>query len=245
MKAGIVEIAGMFPRRLAGDLLALTALCWAGFVIVVGGIEIAVTIWGSFEQSLWAELAQIPSWFIAFIGGYITYTLLPMYVANGRTRREFAFRAALFLPVYALFSAVLMTSGFLLERVLYSYNDWPQEIRSQHLYTSATEYGLIFTEFLMVYLVWGATGSLVGAAWYRSTGVGVGALFLAAVPLGVTSVAMTAELGPFDWVLDGIRSEQGELPLAVAVPACLAMFAGVLAVTWLAVRDIPLKAKTN
>lgn len=244
MSRVIDRVRQAFPRRFGSDVLALTLLSWLGLVLTALLIEVAVSIWGSIDESLWSHFSQLAAWYVLGMAGYITYVLLPMHVANGLTRREFAIQVALFLPVFALVSAALMTAGYGVERLFYALNDWPQAVSGSHLYSSSTDYGWIFVEFALIYLVWGAVGAVGGAAWYRSIKAGVAVTAAGILLITIATAALASDWGPLEPFTDSIGVGESRLSFAWVAPICLATFGATLALLWVVIRDIPIRSRT-
>jgi hypothetical protein len=64
--------------------------------------------------------------------------------------------------------STLMTLGYAIERAVYAVAGWPQALTQSHLYDTASNYPLIFLEFLLLFTVWTAAGAFAGAAIYRN-----------------------------------------------------------------------------
>ncbi|MGH2534682.1 MAG: hypothetical protein ACRDJW_20680 [Thermomicrobiales bacterium] len=234
-----------FPRRMLGDLIGLTLLSWAGFVVVIAAIIAGIAIFDTVDESVWESVAGAPPWYTAFIGGYVFHDLLPLYVAHGQTRRDFAVQATIFTVIFAAAAAVLMAVGFLLERVLYRVADWPQALSGDQLYSSPTDVPLILVEFWLVFLVWTAAGALIGAGFYRSNETGLFTLLPATVVIAAIGIAVGSDWGPFGALIDRVVDEPGNLPLAASIAIGLGAFALTLATTWPLVRDIPIRTKQS
>lgn len=229
-------------HRLRADAAATTWL-WAIVLVATHLIVLVVfAVRGSIEVSGWEVASQLARWYAGGLGVYLAAVYLPLYVAHGYTRREIARQ----LPVAAvgtvLLLAVLMTVGYAVERAVYAVAGWPQVLGQEHLFDSVTAYPVVTAEFLVLFLVWTAAGAMVGAAIYRQPGAGI-----VAIPAGVVVVAaVEAVANPvvFDVAgmlgrLVGVDVAPTTIGMAVLVAAaCLAV---TLPVTWLVVRDVPMR----
>lgn len=190
----------------------------------------------------WEVGTQLVRWFGA-IGVYTTAIYLPLCVAYGRTRREVAVDSAIFAGVYAALVGVLITVGFALEALIYRRAGWSQLLSNVHLFDAPDQYHLVLFEHVVVLSVWVAAGAMLGAAFYRSDGLG-----MVSIPVGLAAVILT-EVGtgpgylgpPPPPLLELGGLELGTFsPLAAAATALLCC--GVLAaITWLIVRDLPIR----
>lgn len=234
----------LIPWRLFEELFGLAFLTWIGFTITVLGITLGIAAFGEVTGSVWGPASQVPRWFAFFIGLHLAMDIAPLYIAHGQTRREFAKRAVIFMAMFAAATGVLITAGFVIERVIYAIAGWPQTISEIHLYTSATDYGRIFLEHGLWMLVWTAGGALIGVGFYRDNALGALTIVIGILAAALTGVA----IGSFDgW---GPSQLLGRLlgaeppPLIVSLLGAFTVFAGLLALTWRLVRDIPLRNKT-
>lgn len=217
-------------------------LIWAGFTAFMFAVILTVSALRSIEVSGWEIGSQLARWFAGGVGVYATAVYLPLYIAHGYTRRE----AARQLPVASvgtiLLLAALMTAGYGIERLVYTAAGWPQTLEQQHLFTSPDQYGLILVEFTLLLAVWAAAGALAGAAFYR--GPGPGALFapVVLVLVGVTEAVLNP--GFFELItgfLALLMLQPEALSNTAAAAVALACLAAALPVTWLLVRDLPLR----
>jgi len=226
------------------ELFALAFLTWIGFTITVLGITLAIAALGEVTQSVWDPATQVPRWFAFFIGLQVAHDIMPLHIAHGQTRRDFAKRALVFMLMFAAATGALVTLGFVIERVVYAIAGWPQVLTEARLYSSATDYPLIYLEQLLVMLVWVAGGALIGAGFYREAASGGLMIGIGLVAAGITGWALGGVDGWGPGQLMHRFLDLEALPLAVAVLVVLAVAAGLVALTWRLVRDIPLKNKT-
>ena len=223
------------------DVLWLTFLTWAGFMVVILGIAIGIGRFGEVTGSVLEPAAQVAGWFAIFMGGYLNHDVLELHITHGMTRREFAQLAGVFVVLFAAFIAFLMTVGFLLERLLYRVADWPHHIEDDHLYSSGVQVHAVFAEFWLMTLIWTSAGAIVGSAVYRHGNDGWFAIPLALIPIGAGGIVMGDGWGPIESLADLFGNPS--VHPAVAIPVCLVAFAVALALAWSFVRDIPIRQK--
>src|SRR5690606_30873713 len=97
-----------------------------------------------------------------------------------------------------------------------------------HLYSSATDYPLIYLEQLLWMLVWVAGGALIGAGFYRNPGIGGLMIGVGIVAAGLTGWALGSVDGWGPGQLLHRFFDTGALPLLAAVLAALAVAAALL-----------------
>lgn len=229
--------------RLLSDHIALTFLVWVGYLVVVLVGTAVASNWTDITQSTWQEAAsQVPRWFALFIGIRVGHDLLPLHVAYGQTRREFSAMGAVFILVFATAAALMVTAGFVFEAGLYEVTGWPQSIEERHLYSSAWELHLIFTEAWLPLALWTAGGAFIGVAFYRESGLGGLAIGVCIVIAGVAGIILDGDWGPFGGVYERLTGDN-EVHPAIGIPAYLGCIALVAGMAWLTVRDIPLRNK--
>lgn len=159
------RVRAILRQRVAADVFGLPVvwgLLVAGVALLVGGVALFRP--GTIDVSGWEQAAQLARWYAGAVGVYVTAVYLPLYVAHGYTRREFAAQAPAFIAAWAAAFALLMTAGFALETLAYRVFGWTQALTGTHLYASPTEYPLVFTEFLLVGPAWTVGGAMLGAA---------------------------------------------------------------------------------
>ena len=230
-------------HRLVDDAVAV-ALLWTGYVVFVTLVTVTVSAFRPIEISGWEVASQLPRWFVGGIGVYLTAVYLPLYVAHGYTRREFMAQVPAASAVTVALAALLMSVGYGLERMVYAVADWSQVLQQSHLYTAPDQYGLILLEFGLLFAVWSSAGALAGAGFYRGPVPG-----LAVAPVALVMVSLAeAVLNPgFFEVLTAIAAGLGLEPAGVSTTAAIAVCAATLAVggalTWVLVRDQPIRSQ--
>lgn len=224
------------------DTVVLWLLFAAGVAVLVGSVAIFSTI----RISGWEQAAQVPRWFMGVTGVYLTWSSLPLYVAHGYTRREFAVQAPAVIAATTTTVALLMTVGYAIETAVYGVAGWPQTLTRAHLFDSPDQLLLVFAEFWLVLGVWALAGALLGAGFYRNEG-GLGLLLLpvALLMVGVMEYTVGDGLGPmpFGFVQAALRPlaalNAGSVAISVAIWAGVIVTGGAL--TWALIRDMPLR----
>jgi len=231
-------------HRLRLDTAAVVVL-WIPFTLVVAAIYVLVGLYGNLSTSVWEQATQAPRWFAGGLGVYLTAVYLPLYITHGQTRRQFATQMPAFVVVLAALLAALITIGFAVERVVYDLGGWLQALERAHLFDGVDQYPVVLLEFWLVFMVWIAAGALVGAAFYRRPGLG---LLLVPVVLAIVAAAElavgTAFFGPFPEPLltaAGVGLEARPIP--VAVITCFTLAVVTAGLTWLVIRDLPIRSQ--
>ncbi|GGO65836.1 hypothetical protein [Nonomuraea cavernae] len=229
-----------FPTRLLTALSFFGAMVWAGFYVLVVVITVAIATFGTLTQSVWEQAMQVPRWFVLSVGVSLVTRFMPMYIANGQTRRVFGLHAAVTALLLSGFYALLMVVGYLLEWLLYDLAGWTQALDRPHLFTEPTQVPLVLVEYLTEFLAWTGAGILIASAYYRWRAGGL----LLSIPLGVGLIALAAEgLGTYYGLpLNNFRFGLNLSPTpAEAIGAGCVAFALALALSWPIIRDVPLR----
>ncbi|MGN6482895.1 MAG: hypothetical protein ACTHMX_00695 [Thermomicrobiales bacterium] len=225
---------------MAGDQLAFTALMALGFGLVVAGIVVSIAWRSEVTGSIWEASCNAVPWYAAFMAGYTFFQVVPILIANGKTRRDAAIDAAQVIGAQTLVIALLMTLGYLIEWAVYRWRGWPVDIGGDHLFTRHSQVGIIFWESLLTIAVWSALGAFVGASFYRYDAQGWFAVIPAALILSVVGIFITTKAPLFENLIEQVLSDVGRsLPVAtVASTIAVAISAAIL---WRIVRDMPLR----
>jgi hypothetical protein len=227
-------------RLLLTTHLPFLALAWVVFVAAVLVLTVGIAVRGDITRSVWDPAVTVVRWFALGYGLFLVNRLLAVYVAHGRTRREFLGSVAVFVVVAGAALAALLAVGFALEAVLYRAMDWPHRVATERLFDSPTQYPLIFVNYWAMLVTWTTIGLLLAAGFYRSGGWELVVLPLALVLVVVTGFAIGFNGLPFV----GATVAVVDVPLAATLGLCLAGLLPGAAVTWLLVRDIPIRPKS-
>lgn len=238
-------------HRLREDVFGLP-IVWVGFLVVVALIATVVgLVRGSPPTtSTWETAAEFSRWYVGAVGVYLTAVYLPLYVAHGSTRRQFAIQLPPLMAAFAVGYGFLMTLGYGVETLLYRGFGWVQDLTSPHFFNAPSEFGLVFLEFALVGVAWVVAGAVLGGAFYRDTlfGIVLVPVMLAVVAM-VEAAAGTSYFGPLpafalDWLpLVGGVIENPTPAAGVALTVGVAA-AGLLAV-WAIVRDLPVRTTAS
>lgn len=203
------------PRAVRGARLALRSqlVVWVWFwvtlaVIAVGIVVVTVRV-DEVEHSAWDHLSAGCRWFAFAMLLFVTAGGIGPYVAHGLTRRSFVTLVALDVAVTAAVFSACWTLGHAVENAVFGARGWPTSVE-EHLYADGSQLGLVALEALLAVLVYGTSGALVGAAFYRGGGWW-GTLTL---PLTLAPVVAAETLLTGRWI--GDAPELGfDLPLPV------------------------------
>ena len=235
----------VLARHRIRDDAAGVVLIWAGFLLAVLALEFSVSMVRSIEISGWGVATQLARWFAGAMGVYTTAFYLPLYIAHGYTRREIFRQMLPAGAITALLLAALTVVGFGIERMVYGWAGWPQVLSQEHLFTTPTDYPLIFVEFLVIFAVWVSAGALGGAGFYRHPVSGVLIVPVVAVMVGVAEGLTNPGFLAGVTSLLGLAGGEGS-PTVVGAGAVCAVAVGLsLALTWLLVRDVPVRPQNT
>jgi hypothetical protein len=113
-------------RLLYSSQLPFLLLCTAVFAGAVLVLTFAIDLRVTITESVWDPAVSVVRWFAFGYGLYLLNRLLPLYVAAGRTRREFLGSVAQFVAGAGAVLAALLALGFALEGMLYRALGWTQ-----------------------------------------------------------------------------------------------------------------------
>jgi len=229
-----------FPWIIASGQIALTLLYAVGFAVAVAAVVISIAWRADVTGSIWEASANVVPWYPAFMAGYTFYQVVPMLIANGKTRRDASLDAAQVIGAQTVVIALLLTLGYLIEWAVYRWQDWPMGIGGDHLFTRHTEVGAIFWESLLTIAVWSALGAFIGAAFYRYDVWGWLSLIPALAILSFVGLFITTRAPFLVIVIELVLGNWGRtLPGATFAVAVALVVSG--AMLWRIVRDMPLR----
>lgn len=217
-----------------GPLLALVAVA---YVIVV----VCVSIWGDVETSLWVSVAAgWQRWPIGVCGFLMISTFSRMFVVNGVTRRRLGDAAAVSLVLLSALSGLFVTLGFLIERVVYDANDWPQMNDERNLTYGAIGYATVLLTYTVVAAGYFVSGWLLGIVFSRDSDIVVAVLSvpLAIIPVAVCELLLTPTGGGAQ--ID-VLSDLMSLSLWVSAPITIAVIVGAVYAARRATLDVVVK----
>jgi hypothetical protein len=103
-------------RLLFTTHLPFLLLCWAVFAAAVVALTFALDLRVDLDRSVWDPAVSVARWFALGYGVYLVNRLLPVFVAHGRTRREFAASIAVFMVAASAMVAALRPAAGRLRR---------------------------------------------------------------------------------------------------------------------------------
>ena len=227
-------------RLLFATHIPFLLLCWVVFAAAVLVLTFGIDLRATISWSVWDPAVGFVRWFALGYGVYFVNRMLPVYVAHGRTRREFLRSIALFVLVAAAMVAALLTLGLALEAVLYRAMDWPQRVETERLFDSPGQYPLVFASYWAMLVVWMTIGLLLAAGFYRSAGSELVVIAVALAMVVVTGFGIGFNGLPFI----GAVVDLAAVPLAGSFGLCLAGLLPGAALTWALVRDLPMRNRT-
>lgn len=194
-----------FSWIIAEGLIVFTLIAATGLAFLVAAITLGIAWRSTISESVWAYASNAVPWYAGAIAGYIFFQMVPMLIANGRTRRD-ALRDGLgAVSMLAAAIAILNILFYAVEGMIYRAEGWPMEIADGHLFSRHGQMGLIALESLLTTAVWSAVGAFVALAMYRDREGGYLALVPAVVILLGSGVFVSIRIGAIDAVLDRLR----------------------------------------
>ncbi|GAA2356256.1 hypothetical protein [Nonomuraea africana] len=232
-----------FPSRLLAANMWLAVFAWLAYLVIITLVTVAIAIWGDLDESVWEKAVQLTRWYALFVGVALVTEFLPLFIAHGQSRRQFGFQAAVTIAVFAPFLAFLLVISFLLEALLYGLTGWTWALGQAHLFTAPTQAPMIFLEYTVMFVAWLVAGVLVSAAFYRWQGGGL----LAIIPAAVMVLFVQSTIGdkmPLPFITFQLGFNLPDSALG-AVLAAAGTFVVGLGLTWLIIRDVPLRNKVS
>ncbi|MGC4191713.1 MAG: hypothetical protein QM589_11225 [Thermomicrobiales bacterium] len=232
--------AGRFPWIVAEGQIAFTLLAALGFGLVIAAVVIGAAWKSTVTGSIWEPATNAIPWFAAVLAGHTFHQVVPMLIANGRTRREATIAGIQVIGTMTLTISLLSTLAYVIELVVYRWQGWPRTIGGNHFFTHHDQVGRIFWETLLTIALWSCLGAMVGAAFYRDDRQGWFSLVPAALIMTGVGIFMTVQAPVADNVIANVLSGWGRsLPVATLATAVGLVFTSVI--LWRIVRDMPLR----
>lgn len=238
------------PRRpswwATSTVLVRGQLRWLGWLwaSLIALLPIALLViagaGGDLTESLWAGADIGWQRWMLFTAGLVTIrTFLREFVSRGVTRRRLADSAAASMLALATISAALGVAGYLIEWVIFRWQDWPLELVADDT-MSAGRLARVGIEYALLGAVYFTTGWLVGSAFVRYRWIN--AIFLIPAcfaPVAVVELVVSRDTANFrvNPLPDPLDHPALFLTLAVAVPVVLAAVAVARRVT----QTLPLR----
>jgi hypothetical protein len=228
-------------RHLLGAHARLGVWLWGLLAVIAVVLTTVLARVDRVRTSTWEMLDQGPKWFLFAMGIMVVTGWFGPHVANGMTRRSFTAVTVAVTAATATGYAVAGAIGFLAERAVFAARGWPLELESEHLFSATDQVGAVVLELTVLGLVYGLSGLLVGAVYYR-TGGWWGTLTL---PLTVGPVLVAEGLLRTGWVGTVLRplADLDALPAGVVVAGCVLLAAALAAVTHAVLRAAPVRGR--
>ncbi|MDG4764251.1 hypothetical protein O7632_09055 [Solwaraspora sp. WMMD406] len=241
MSAPAWKVCRTLLRRslpLAGAYWAILYLVWA---VVIG----LIARFGTVEASMWQNMGlQAPRWFTFVFGVTALGAYLPMFVAQGVTRRDALIGSWGFLLPYAVGFAAVTTVGFGVEYLTFDAFGLLGGLTEPYPVGSAGEVAALWLEYGLVNVGYTAAGALCAIAYHVLNPWWATLLLpLTLLPAFVVELAFRTEwTGVAFGRLLGLGDEAH---LGTGTLAALAALAVASAVTWALVRRLPIKKITG
>ncbi len=229
-----------FPTYIFRELTEFMLVCWVPFMIVAMGIIYAIDRWGELRESIWEDVVQVPQWFVLFMGVQVAMVYLPMNITHGKTRRDTTIEAGLFVVAYSALAALLVTIGWVIERAMFSLLDVEQILTDPHIFSSATDYPLIFLESWINLALWTAGGLFIAASYYRYDSSGLIAIVPSLLIASFVALFLGSSWGPASRVLDNLFDVENP-PVLLSAAVGVACVALMLILAWKVIQEMPIR----
>ncbi|WP_326551971.1 hypothetical protein [Micromonospora sp. NBC_01813] len=241
MNATTWKVTRTLLRRslpLAGGYWAILYLVWA----VVLSVQVR---FDAVEASMWQNMGlQAPRWFTFVFGITAIGAYLPMFVAQGVTRRDALIGAWGFLVPYAVGFAALTTVGFGIEHLTFDVFGLLDGLAEPYPVGSVGDAAAIWLEYSLVNLGYMAAGALCALAYHQLHAWWATLLLpLVFLPAFAVEVVFRTEWTGVGFAMMLGLDDEAHLGTGTAVALPVLLLAG--AVTWLLVRRLPLKKITG
>ncbi len=234
----------------------LATMLW---LIVLVGVLLPLMIWwavGYFGPfiSIWEQFATNgPAWFLFAMGVVAVANHLALHVAMGSTRGSYVTATALALFAAAICLSAFAAAGLLLEAAIFRGYGLEQTFSATHLFSNASEVGLVMVTYSLRYVIFGLAGLLTGLAYYRFGGlIGTGLLVITLLPIMAVGTVLTPTAQGVAGALDSIANATGGVMGFLAgleAPARLGLALVVAVVAFGAVRVVaplvPVRTKAS
>ncbi|MBT2428907.1 hypothetical protein J7F02_25595 [Streptomyces sp. ISL-112] len=228
---------GTALRLLLRYWVRVSCVAWCVLSVVVLAMTSASALLTEHGPGTDGVLPSYDAWartYCLVIGAHLTWSSLPLYVANSMTRRAFSRQALVFAVAITGFTAVLFTVSLGLEITVYAAagrpHDWGIGALPSYL-----------LESWLVHLVWLVGGAFAAACVYRFSTRG-----LLVVPF-VTLLIFPGDilLGRGTAALGTLPAFAEQLAMGWAALGLLGIVAVGTVLTWHLVRDVPIRPPTR
>lgn len=228
---------GTALRLLLQDWLRVSCWAWCVLSVVVLTMTSASALLTERGPSAEGVMPSYDTWargYCLVIGTHLAWHSLPLYVSNSMTRRAFTRQAATFAVLITGFVATLFTLSLALEvsayAVLDEEHDWGLDSLPPYL-----------LESWLAFLVWLVAGALAAACVYRFSTKGLLVIPFAALLVFPGDIILGRGFTVFGL---GPAFSGGLAPVRAAL-ALLGLLAAGSLLTWLVVRDTPIRPPTR
>ncbi len=225
---------GIAFRNVVRTALYIGAWVWLIVVLIITAVPHLVDHFGSVEFSMFGSTSTGPQWFLFVLGIILVAVGLGPHVAQGQTRRTFVVQTVAGFVVVGLVFALMGVAVYAWERWLYGARGWPIEPEGNHLFSSTDQWWLVLAEGALLTPLFALAGVAVGATYYRWRGW-IGTALLP-VTVGLPVVASDVVHG--NWLPGALGVSP---PPLVAAGVVVALAAGLVAITYTALRGAPVR----
>jgi hypothetical protein len=232
-------VAGLTRRLLAESWRVTRWICLTGGVVAIV-LAVVFAQFTPLRTSVWEQAPETFGWFVFVVGITVTMGYFPLAVAHGVTRRGVLTAFALTGLAMSLLWAVVLTTGLVIERAAYSWLGWAHTLHHSHPFGGGDNAAGMLAENLLICLSFLASGSLIGAVFYRYARSGYLLLPVAMLPVAaLESVLSSSWRGTIE---RGFSLGPEAVLVVVIVPAAIAL---VGMMHYLLLRDVPIRGKTS
>jgi hypothetical protein len=245
----LARAENVIVRRLLWEMWRLARWFWLGAALIATLVATTIVQFTPITNSVWENAAQWPRWWLFSMAIAIVTNTLPVIVAHGVSRRAALRGVAVAAVLISVIWSGFMTVGHVVERLVYGWLGWPDEMSAPHLFSSGYDAVPMFLEYAVILLAYLVSGCLIGGLYYRIGAIrGTLALPLGLLPVLAVEVLLgTGWYGGFMYDRATEQDQHGlgltPPPLAVLVLAALAVLALSALVVHLVLRDVPIHGK--
>lgn len=167
------------------------------------------------------------------VGAALGSSMLPIFVANGITRRDYLRGVVKYSAFVCALVGLVGVVGYGVERAVYEIGGWDADLESHSLARLLTTYVLLYVSYLV-------TGTLVGAAFGRWKQRSAAWLI---TPLLFPLVAAEVLLATWWGGLSNRDGAEAWLPFGAAVPLVVLAIALGAWLAYLLLRDVAIRPK--
>lgn len=230
---------------MAWGLIPVVAIFLAIVVPMFVAVGVLTNMFGSGEFTTAVEIAGSGAmkYFPMAVAIMMTPAFLPVFVAQGVTRRYVAYGGAGFIGIWAGTFAVVMAIGYAIEALILRAAGIDQVFEQPHLFTRWSDSYLIVVEYLLMIGAHLMVGWLIGTTyyrlrWFRAT------LLLPLTVLPALAVEYILGTGWAGVALNELTS-YSRPTLAVVIPAALLVIILAWTINFTMIRNVPIRLKNG